>query len=102
MIHIADAPAHGTNYCTAKKYTEEGEKLDNLIKIVAEQNIKIVSLVVNRYVERSFNRVKTMYEKNQGPMFMIMDFRNSKDIPNTFKNLIIESAQCAAPDFDKM
>ena len=102
MIHIADAPAHGTNYCTAKKYTEEGEKLDNLIKIVAEQNIKIVSLVVNRYVERSFNRVKVMYEKNQGPMFMIMDFRNSKDIPNTFKNLIIESAQCAAPDFDKM
>ena len=102
MIHIADAPAHGTNYCTAKKYTEEGEKLDNLIKIVAEQNIKIVSLVVNRYVERSFNRVKSVYEKNQGPMFMIMDFRNSKDIPNTFKNLIIESAQCAAPDFDKM
>ena len=99
IIHIADSPAHGIDFCLQDKHNEENAKLPPLIKTVAEKNIKIYAFQVKNSAELSFNKCSELYKSYGGTMFLIKDFNSfsEKEIFDNFNDSIIEAVICAAP-----
>ena len=100
IIHIADAPAHGSEWCGYSNHDDENEKLYPMIQKCIDKNIKIIGFQIDDSAGLSFNKFKKEYDSKGGILCEIKDFNNrigSKDISQHFKDLVIESAHAAAP-----
>ena len=100
IIHIADAPAHGSEWCGYSNHDAENEKLYPMIQKCIDKNIKIIGFQINDSAGHSFNKFKKVYDEKGGLLCEIKNFNNkigTKDISHHFKDLVIESAHAAAP-----
>jgi hypothetical protein len=73
IVHIADAPAHGSAF-GGPGHEGEAEKLPPLIRGLAEQGIVMSGLDLNRGATKSFTACKSIYDKANGPRFDIETF----------------------------
>jgi hypothetical protein len=67
LILIADAPAHGSQFCGHQNHEEEGPKLPPLIKRVAQAGIVVQGLDLNSGASLSFTEFKRIYDSSGGP-----------------------------------
>jgi hypothetical protein len=74
IIHIADAPAHGREYCGATNHEEESPKLRPLIEAVARRGILLSCIDINYGAACSFSGCKDIYEAAGGCKFKIERF----------------------------
>ena len=88
IIHIADAGAHGIQYSNNDKYQDQGPLLDKLIKECKKKNIYIVSFQIDRLPQKSFQRIKMLYDNKN---IRIQDFDQNKKEPGYFTNLVVKS-----------
>ena len=96
IIHIADAPAHSALYNDGKDggdYSVEGPRLDNLIKKCADMNINIVAFKIGFSPDKSFQRVKNIYNSNGKNIFKITDFDQNITDPSYFVDLVVNSVK---------
>jgi hypothetical protein len=74
VIHIADASAHGNEFIEPgieDKHPCEGRKFIKTIKKVAKKGIKIIGFPVGKYPPiNSFTKLKEIYKKNNGSIYM--------------------------------
>ena len=92
IIHIADAPAHSTLYNDGGdggNYSSEGPKLDNYIKKCAEMNLNIIAFKIGDSPNKSFNRVKQIYNKNGKYNFKMTEFDQNRTDPYYFVDLVV-------------
>ena len=100
IIHIADAPAHGSEWCNANNHNEENPKLYPIIQKCIDKNIKIIAFQIGDYPKPSFSKFKTEYESRGGILYKIQVFNSSmssREISVHFKDMVIESTHAAAP-----
>ena len=100
IIHIADAPAHGSEWCGYSNHDEENKKLYPMIQKCINKDIKIIGFQINDSAGTSFKKFKKEYDSKGGILCEIKNFNSnmgSKDISHHFKDLVIESAHAAAP-----
>jgi len=69
VIHIADAPAHGTEWGGDSKHQIEGPKLYPLIKRCANEEIFFTGINVLNGATQSFNRIKAIYSEQKKEKF---------------------------------
>jgi hypothetical protein len=69
MIFIADAPAHGRQFCGHTNHEEESAKLPPLFVRVAQAGILVQGLDLNAGADLSFKEFKRIYEEAGGPSF---------------------------------
>jgi hypothetical protein len=69
MIFIADAPAHGQQFCGHQNHEEETAKLPPLIERVARAGIFVQGLDLNSGAQLSFTEFKRIYDAAGGPSF---------------------------------
>ena len=96
IIHIADAPAHSTLYNDGGDggdYSTEGPKLDNYIQKCAHMNIKIVAFKIGSSPDKSFQRVKQIYNNNGKYNFKMTDFDQNRTDPSYFVDLVVNSVK---------
>ena len=100
IIHICDADAHGKEYTTSgDNHPNEGIKMPPLLQQCVNKNIKIIGFNINNGARTSFNQCKKVYEQydvNKKGLYKIQDFKQTADISNTFKELVVEAASFAA------
>ena len=103
IIHIADAPAHTKEYCGRDNHEEEDGKLQTILRICANKDIKIISFAINTGAEKSFKVCEEYYKEYNG-FYKIFSFDEAKTsiISDNFKDLVIEAAVCAAPKEDEI
>jgi hypothetical protein len=105
IIHLADAPAHGRDFCGQNNHNPEGPKLVPLIQQCAQQRIKIVGMPIGGSADTqlSFNKCQQLYTPGapKGALYKIQPFGTGKDIPALFKSSVIEAIICAAPRASK-
>jgi hypothetical protein len=101
IIHLADAPAHGREFCGTNNHDPEGPKLVPLIQECAKRRIKIVGMPIggSADTQMSFNKCQQLYTTGapKGALYKIQPFGTGKDIPALFKSSVIEAIICAAP-----
>ena len=66
VIHITDAPAHGRQFIEEDSHSEEVPKLIEIIKKVADYNIRVIQFSIEGGPTNCFNFFKEIYEKNNG------------------------------------
>jgi len=96
IIHIADAPAHSTLYNDGGDggdYSTEGPKLDNYIQKCAYMNINIVAFKIGSSPDKSFQRVKQIYNNNGKYNFKMTDFDQNRTDPSYFVDLVVNSVK---------
>ena len=95
IIHIADAPAHGSMYCGYNNHDEVQYQLSPLIQKIAQMGIKIYAFQINNKVKNSFNMCKSIHKGE----YFIKDFSQMslENISNNFSSYIVEAAIYAAP-----
>jgi len=96
VIHIADAPAHSALYNNGGDggdYSSEGPRLDKLIKECALMNINIVAFKIGVNPNKSFSRVKEIYENNGKTNFKIEEFDQNRKEPSYFVDLVVKSVK---------
>jgi hypothetical protein len=71
IVHIADAPAHGQEFCGSRNHEEEAPKLRPVIESVAKRGILLAGIDLNNGATTSFHRCKAIYEAAGGPKFTI-------------------------------
>jgi hypothetical protein len=76
IIHIADAPAHGSIW-GGPGHEEEAPKLIPLIQNVAKKRIVVTALGIGREAAPSFEACKRIYDAAQGPGFDYQDLQIS-------------------------
>jgi hypothetical protein len=83
IVHIADAPAHGQQYCGYANHEEESGKLEPLIREVAKRKILVTCLDINEAASCSFSECQRLYEEAGGPQFTIelMSLRGGSGVP---------------------
>ena len=104
IIHIADAPAHGSEWCNEENHESENPKLYKMIQKCVEKNIKIIGFQIGNYPKNSFTKFEKEYKKKGGILFKIYEFNNqinANEISQHFKDMVIISAHAAAPKIDK-
>jgi hypothetical protein len=69
MIFIADAPAHGRQFCGHQNHENEAPKLVPLIVRVAKAQIFVQGLDLDAGAALSFQEFKRIYEEAGGPSF---------------------------------
>ena len=74
IIHIADAPAHGREWCNVDNHNEENLKLYPKIQKCIDKNIKIIAIQIGDYPKPSFSKFKTEYESKGGILYKIKVF----------------------------
>ena len=96
IIHIADAPAHSRLYNNGGDggdYSSEGPKLDNYIKKCSNMNINIVAFKIGSSPNKSFERVKSIYNNNGKYNFKMTDFDQNRTDPSYFVDLVVNSVK---------
>ena len=108
IIHICDDGAHGTQFTENDPFYDEGEKLIREIKECVEKNINIIGLKIDKRPEKSFEKIKEIYEnyyneykltnKDYGQFIEVYDFkgRDSKDsdaVSENFYKLTMQAAK---------
>ena len=104
IIHIADAPAHGSEWCNKENHESENPKLYKMIQKCVDKNIKIIGFQIGNYPKNSFTKFEKEYKKKGGILFKIYEFNNqmnANEISQHFKDMVIKSAHAAAPKIDK-
>ena len=100
IIHIADAPAHGSKWYGKKNHEEENEKLYPLIKKAVVKKIKIIGFQVGTSPKKSFDEFGKEYLKQGGEFYKIYEFKNgmsANEISKNFSELVVKSTHAAAP-----
>ena len=100
IIHIADAPAHGSEWCNENNHESENPKLYPMIQKCVEKKIKIIGFQIGSYPKPSFDRFGNEYKKRGGTLFLIKEFQthmNAAQISQHFKDMVVESTKAAAP-----
>jgi hypothetical protein len=101
IIHIADAPAHGSEWCDeSNNHNEENKKLYPMIQKCIDKNIKIIGFQIGDYPKKSFSKFQSEYNARGGILYTIKEFRDgmsSSEISNHFKDMVVESTHAAAP-----
>jgi hypothetical protein len=69
MIMIADAPAHGRQFCGDQNHEEEAPKLPPLIQRIAQAGIVVQGLDLNSGATLSFTEFKRLYDAAGGSSF---------------------------------
>jgi len=69
VIHIADAPAHGTEWGGDSQHQIEGPKLHPLIERCANGEIFFTGINVSNGATKSFNRIKAIYSEQKKEKF---------------------------------
>jgi hypothetical protein len=73
IVHIADAPAHGTAF-GGPGHEVEAQKLPPLIQSLARQRIVMSALDLDAGATASFAACKKIYDRAEGPRFDIETF----------------------------
>lgn len=81
---IADAPPHGKTFCPFDKYPEEGPKLIQQIKSLAERNITVKLIAINSEPVHSMNIFSEFY-KNFGGQICDVSVINLYEVPERSK-----------------
>lgn len=100
IIHIADAPAHGSEWCKENNHEDQNSKLYPMIQKCVDKNIKIIGFQIGDYPKPSFDKFGEEYKKRGGSLFLIKQFQqgmNSNQISEHFKDMVIEPTHAAAP-----
>ena len=100
IIHIADAPAHGSEWCGSKNHEEENSKLYPMIQKCIDKNIKIIGFQIGNYPKPSFTKFRDEYNRRGGVLYKICEFSSSlssSEISKHFKDMVVESTHAAAP-----
>ena len=104
IIHIADAPAHGSEWCNKENHESENLKLYEMIQKCVDKKIKIIGFQIGKYPLPSFSKFENEYKSRGGILYKICPFSkqmNSKEISQHFKDMVIESTHVAAPKLNK-
>ena len=104
IIHIADAPAHGSEWCNKENHESENPKLYTRIQKCVDKNIKIIGFQIGNYPKPSFSKFEKEYKSRGGILYKIYKFNNkmnANEISQHFKDMVIESAHAAAPEIKK-
>ena len=100
IIHIADAPAHGSQWCGCKNHEEENSKLYPMVQKCIDKNIKIIGFQIGNYPKPSFTKFRDEYNRRGGVLYKICEFSSSlssSEISKHFKDMVVESTHAAAP-----
>ena len=100
IIHIADAPAHGSEWCNTKNHEPENAKLYPMIQKCVDKNIKIIGFQIGSYPKPSFSKFQKEYNSRGGVLYKICEFSSSlssTEISKHFKDMVVESTHAAAP-----
>ena len=100
IIHIADAPAHGSKWCGEGNHEEENEKLYPLIKKAVVKKIKIIGFQIGTSPKKSFDEFGKEYLKKGGEFYKIYEFKNgmsANEISKNFSEMVVKSTHAAAP-----
>ena len=100
IIHIADAPAHGSIWYGQSNHDDQNAKLYPLIKKAVEKKIKIIGFQIGDSPKRSFAEFEKEYKKNGGQLYKIYQFRsgmNADEISKLFRDMVVQSTHAAAP-----
>ena len=100
IIHIADAPAHGNDWCNENNHNDQNDKLYPMIQRCIDKNIKIIGFQIGSYPKPSFIKFQNEYNLRGGLLYIIKEFKNgmnSGEISTYFKEAVIEYTHVAAP-----
>ena len=100
IIHIADAPAHGSEWCGSSNHDEENKKLYPLIQKCIDKGIKIIAFQIGSYPKPSFEKFQKEYNSKGGILYKIQEFQSgmsSSEISVHFKDMVVASTHAAAP-----
>ena len=100
IIHIADAGAHGTEFSKGDRHPDQGKLLPPLIERCAKENINIIGFKINDHPERSFEKIREIYNdyklhnKDNGQFIEIYEFerKDEKAVSENFKKLVMEAS----------
>ena len=94
IIHIADAQPHGSpdDYTSCYSFPEEGPKLDELNKKLANNKFCVTALSIGFYPEKAFKRCKLIFEECGNMNYEIKDFDQNKKDPGYFTKLVVDSS----------
>ena len=99
IIHIADAPAHGSQWCEENNHEEENSKLYPMVQKCVDKNIKIIGFQIGSSPKPSFTKFQNEYNSRGGILYKIQEFNNieSSKISEHFRDMVVESTHAAAP-----
>ena len=99
IIHIADAPAHGSQWGGEYNHEEENSKLYPMVQKCVDKNIKIIGFQIGSYPKPSFTKFQNEYNSRGGILYKIQEFNNieSSKISEHFRDMVVESTHAAAP-----
>ncbi len=100
IIHIADAPAHGSEWCNRTNHESENSKLYPMIQKCIDKNIKIIGFQIGSYPKPSFSKFEKEYISRGGLLYKICQFSSemsASEISTHFKDMVVESTHAAAP-----
>ena len=94
IIHIADAPAHGSpnDYCHFYSIPKEAAKLDKLIEEIAKKKFFVTAFCVDQFAEKSFLNCKNIFIKNSNNNYEIKEFDQNNKTNHYFTNLVVSSS----------
>lgn len=94
IIHIADAPAHGSpkDYCHFYSFPNEAQKLDKLIEEIAKKKFFVTAFCIDQFAEKSFKKCQNIFYENDNFNYEIKDFDQSNTTNNYFTNLVVSSS----------
>jgi hypothetical protein len=94
IIHMADAPAHGSSF-GGPGHEQEAQKLPPLIVKLAKRHIVVSAMDISGGAATSFAKCKQIYDKEQGPGYEIQQFISP--VQNTQRRRIAGSVPSPAP-----
>ena len=100
IIHIADAPAHGSQWCGSNNHEEENSKLYPMIQKCVDKKIKIIGFQIGSSPKTSFTKFQQEYNSKGGILYKIQEFKSgmsSSKISEHFRDMVVESTHAAAP-----
>ena len=95
IIHIADAPAHGSDWSGYRSFhEEENSKLYKIIQKTVDKNIKIIAFQIGGSSLMCFQKFKNEYIKRKGKLYKIFQIRSdlkTNEISLYYKTKVIEA-----------
>ena len=71
IIFIADAPAHGHDYCGTQNHEDQNGLLAPLLKKIANRGISFTGMSINGGCDQCLTKMKEDYEQGDGPDFIV-------------------------------
>ena len=99
IIHIANAPAHGIEWCGFSNHNEENHKLYEIVQKTIDKNIKIIAFQIGSYPNLSFKKFQSEYIEKKGKLYKIFEFvtgLSTREVTNSFKLKVIEAIKIAS------